>query len=182
MARVGGSIGWAAIGASTSGAAMVSATVAAGEAGNGDDVAGVALLDRLALEAAKGQDLGDPALLDEPAVARQRLDRLVGTELPERMRPVRTRPRKGLASMVVASMRKGAGLDGRRRHMAQHEVEQRRHVAPRPARPTAPSSPAWPSRRGWGNRAARRWHRGRRTGRRPRSPPRHGARRAGRSC
>ena len=48
-----------------------------GQPGNRDDVAGDALLDRLALEAAEGEHLGDAALLDQLAVARQGLDGLV---------------------------------------------------------------------------------------------------------
>ena len=62
MVTVGGSIGWASSGSSTSGTQKVSATVPLVEAGNGDNVAGPAFLDRLALDAAKGQDLGHPPL------------------------------------------------------------------------------------------------------------------------
>ena len=72
---VGGSIGCAWSGASTDGSQKVSATVPFGRPGDGDDVAGFGVLDRLALEAAEGEDLGDAAVLDHLAVARQHLDR-----------------------------------------------------------------------------------------------------------
>ena len=65
MATVGGSIGWACSGSVTSSAQKVSATVALGQARDGDDVARLAELDRLALDAAEGEDLGDAPLLDE---------------------------------------------------------------------------------------------------------------------
>ena len=77
MVRVGGSIGWAAIGSLIARSQIVSATVAVGQPGDRDDVARLDFIDRLALEAAEGQHLGDAALLDELAVARQRLDGLV---------------------------------------------------------------------------------------------------------
>ena len=50
---------------------------ALGEACNGDDVAGMGFLDRLALEAAEGEDLGDAAVFDQLAVAVEDLDGLV---------------------------------------------------------------------------------------------------------
>ena len=48
--------------------------------GDGDDVAGLGLLDGGALEAAEGQHLGDAALLDQLAVAVEHLDGLVGLD------------------------------------------------------------------------------------------------------
>jgi hypothetical protein len=65
----------------------VSATVASGQAGDGDDVARFGKVDRLTLQATEGEDLGDPAALDLLAVAGQCLDGLPGTTLP--VRPAR---------------------------------------------------------------------------------------------
>ena len=48
-----------------------------GQPGDGDDVAGLGLLDRLPLEAAEGEELGQPRGLDDGAVAAQRLHRHV---------------------------------------------------------------------------------------------------------
>ena len=42
-----------------------------GHAGEGDDVAGLGLVDRLLRQAAEGEDLGDAELLDLLAVARR---------------------------------------------------------------------------------------------------------------
>ena len=90
---VGGSIGCAAIGLGHLGCADRVGDGGLGEAGDGDDVAGLGFVDRQALEAAEGEHLGDAALLDDLAVARQRLHRLFGLMVPEVMRPVRMRPR-----------------------------------------------------------------------------------------
>ena len=78
------------------------------EAGDGDDVARFGQIDRHALEAAEGEDLRDAALLDFLALAATAngSDRPTLT-VPEVMRPVRTRPRNGLRSMVVTSIRNG---------------------------------------------------------------------------
>ena len=58
---------------------------------------------------------------------REDLDRSgSGLSVPALMRPVMMRPRKGLASRMVPSMRNGPVLDRRRRHVLEHEVEQRR--------------------------------------------------------
>ena len=68
---VGGRSAAPAAAASTAGSQSVSATVALVKPGDGDDVAGLGLVDRLPLEAAEGQHLGDAALLDQLAVARR---------------------------------------------------------------------------------------------------------------
>ncbi len=107
MVSVGGSMGWAAMGSVTAGSQMVSATVA---------------LVRPAMEM---MSPAMPSSIDwrsRPRKARI-FDTLpcsttvpshdialtvwFGLTVPERTRPVSTRPRKGLASMVVASMRNG---------------------------------------------------------------------------
>ena len=77
IASVGGSIGCAGSGSVTSGAQMVWATVASGNPAIDDDVSGIALVDRHALEAAEGEHLGGAALLDQPAVAVDHLHRLI---------------------------------------------------------------------------------------------------------
>ncbi len=91
---VGGSIGCACSGSVTSGAQSVSATLKVRQPGDGDDVAGLGLVDRHALDAAEGEDLGDAARLDDRALAVEHLDRLIGAHAePEKMRPVMRRPR-----------------------------------------------------------------------------------------
>ena len=50
---------------------------ALGQAGDGDDVARLGVVDRLALDAAEGEDLRDAAVLDQLAVAVENLDGLV---------------------------------------------------------------------------------------------------------
>ena len=64
MARVGGSIGVGGSAVDHFGRADRVGDGGLGEAGDGDDVAGLGLLDRPALEAAEGQQLGEPRLLD----------------------------------------------------------------------------------------------------------------------
>ena len=64
MVTVGGSMGWAWIGMSFSGAREGVGHRALHEARDGHDVARLADLDRLALEAAEGEDLGHAAGLD----------------------------------------------------------------------------------------------------------------------
>ena len=66
MVKVGGSMGWAAIGSSSDGSQMVSATVAAARPEIATMSPAWPFLDGLALEAAEGQHLRHPALLDEP--------------------------------------------------------------------------------------------------------------------
>ena len=77
MVTVGGSIGWAWIGMSFSGAQKVSATEPFTRPAMDDDVAGLAEFDRLALEAAEREDLRHPAGLDQLAFAVDDLDGLV---------------------------------------------------------------------------------------------------------
>ena len=75
MASVGGSIGWAGSGSVTSGRADRVRHRRLRQPGDGDDVAGLRLLDAGAVEPAKGQHLGDAALLDQIAVAVEHLAR-----------------------------------------------------------------------------------------------------------
>src|SRR5207237_600512 len=49
-----------------------------GQAGDGDDVAGEAFLDRRALKSAEGEHLGNAAFLDQSAVSIEILDGLIG--------------------------------------------------------------------------------------------------------
>ena len=130
MDRVGGSIGWAGSGSVDQRVAERVGDGALDHAGDGDDVARLGLVDRDALEAAEAQHLGDAALLDQVAVGASTLKAWFGLTVPDVMRPVRMRPRKGLASRIVPSMRNGPSSTTRRRHMLEHEVEQRREVGP----------------------------------------------------
>ena len=68
---VGGSIGWACERLGHLERAERVGDRALRQPGDGDDVAGLGLLDRLALDAAEGEDLGDAALLDDVAVLRR---------------------------------------------------------------------------------------------------------------
>ncbi len=74
MVTVGGSIGCACSGSVDRRIAERVGDGALGQAGDGDDVAGLGLVDRLALEAAEGEDLRDAAGLDELAVTGEDLD------------------------------------------------------------------------------------------------------------
>ena len=86
------------------------------------------VVDRLTLQPAEGQDLGDAAVLEDGAVMVQHLDRLVRLH----------RSRFDAAGDDAAEERVGfedgadhaerAGMHGRRRHMAQHRLEQRRQA------------------------------------------------------
>jgi hypothetical protein len=82
-----------------------------GQTRDGDDVARLSFIDRHALEAAEGQHLGDAALLDNRAVGDSAFTAWLALTEPERMRPVRTRPRNGLASMRGHQHAEGAFLD-----------------------------------------------------------------------
>ena len=68
MERVGGSIGMVGIGVATIVIGDRVGDGRLGQAGDGDDVAGVGLLDRHPLEAAEGQQLGEARMLDDAAV------------------------------------------------------------------------------------------------------------------
>ena len=65
MASVGGSIGWARNGVSTLGIAQRVGDGRLGDAGDGDDVAGLGDVDGRALQAAEGQHLGHARGLDQ---------------------------------------------------------------------------------------------------------------------
>ncbi len=99
-----------------------------GKAGDGDDVAGEALLDRRALQAAEGQHLGDAAFLDHRAVTVEHFYGLV------RFHAARKDPAGDDAAEIGIGLQDGAQhaewavLDIRRRHMANDKVEQRRHA------------------------------------------------------
>ena len=94
MASVGGSIGLAGIGVSTSMSHSVSATVAFVRPGDGDDVAGFGALDRHAREAAEGQQLGRARALDHACPRGESALMLrLSVMAPDSMRPVSTRPR-----------------------------------------------------------------------------------------
>ena len=185
MAMVGGSIGWAGRASVDLQRAEGVGDGGLGEAGDGDDVAGRGLVDRLALQAAEGQQLGDAAALDLLAVARQRLDRPCrAPACRDSTRPVSRRPRNGSASISTASSAAGSsarGLGRRRRHVARRSGRTAgARFSLRLGHVRRPPSPACRGRRGAGSRAARRWRPGRRTGRRRRSAP-GPDRRAGRS-
>ena len=74
MASVGGSIGCAGSGVLDLGVADGVGDGRLRQAGDRDDVAGLGLVDRHALEAAERQHLGDAAGLDQLAVAVEHLD------------------------------------------------------------------------------------------------------------
>ena len=107
--------------------------------------------------------------LDQLAVAAQHLDRLVRLDRAGRDAAGEDAAEIGVGFQHGAEHAERAFLDRRRRHVAQHQVEQRRHaVVLRAVRAVGHPAVLGPSRRGSGSRAARRWRRARRTGRTPR--------------
>ena len=137
--------------------------------GDGDDVAGLRLVDRHALEPAECQHLGDAAALDQFAVVVEHLDLLVRLDAAGRDAAGDDAAEIGIGLEDGAEQAERAFFDDRRSHVLEHQLEQRRHaVVVRAVEASPTSSPAWPSRRGSGNRAARRSRRARRTGRTPR--------------
>ena len=101
-----------------------------GQAGDGDDVARRGLLDRHALQPAEGEQLGQTRLLDDPPVLAERLDRHVEP------RPAGVDPPGEHAAQIGIVFEGGrqhgegrARVAGRRRHVADDQVEERRHVA-----------------------------------------------------
>ena len=102
-----------------------------GKAGERDNVARNANINRLALEAAESQHFRHPALLDQLAIARQHLHRLVRLH-----RARRDAAGQDAAEEVVRRDRRRqhaerAFFDGRFRHMLHHHVEQRIHAVSR---------------------------------------------------
>ena len=106
----------------------MSATVPFGQAGDGDDVAGMRFVDRLALEAAEGEDLGDAAGFDQRAVVVQHLDGLVRLHRAGIDAAGDDAAEEGVGFQDGADHAERAGMHGRRRHVLQHEVEQRRQA------------------------------------------------------
>ena len=97
--------------------------------GDGDDLARFGALDGDALEPAEGEDLGRAAFLDGVAVHVDRLDRHVHRQ-PAAVDP----PGEDAAEERVAVEQSGehperAGVDARRRDVADDGLEQRRQVA-----------------------------------------------------
>ena len=99
----------------------------------------------------------------------EHLDRLVGLHRAREDAAGDDAAEIGIGLQDGAEHAERAVLDLRRLDMAEDEIEQRRHaLVLRALRARAPSSPAWPSRRGSGNRAAPRSRRARRRDRTPR--------------
>ncbi len=98
------------------------------QAGDGDDVAGEAFLDRRPLQAAEGQHLGDAALFDQFAVAVEDFDRLVGLHRAGRDAAGDDAAEIGIGFEDRSEHAERALLDLRRRDVAEHEIEQRRHA------------------------------------------------------
>jgi hypothetical protein len=101
---------------------------ALGQAGDGDDVACVRLIQRNALDAAEGEDLGNAALLDQLAVAVHRLDGLVRLDVAGGDAAGDQAAEIGVGFEDRADHPERAFLDHRRRDMAQDQVEQRLHA------------------------------------------------------
>ena len=132
MASVGGSIGWAGSGVSTSGAQMVLETVAFGSPAMATMSPASASSTAGALEPAKGQQLGDAALLDQLAFAVEHLDVLVGLHGAGGDAAGDDAAEIGIGFQDGAEHAERAGLDMRRLDVAQHQIEQRRHRILRP--------------------------------------------------
>ena len=98
------------------------------QAGDGDDVARLRLVDRLPLEAAEGEDLGDAAVFDQRAVMVQHLDRLVGLHRAGLDAAGDDAAEERIGFQDGADHAERAGMHGRRRHMLEDQVEQRRQA------------------------------------------------------
>ena len=108
MDRVGGSIGWAASASVTFGAQSVSATVAWVSPAMATISPASALSIGCRSRPRKARILvARPVSSWLPSMP-SALIAMLGVRRPDWIRPVRIRPRKGLASKVVASMRKGS--------------------------------------------------------------------------
>ncbi len=94
-------------------------------AGDGDDLAGFGLFDRHALEAAEGQHLLHAEVLDELAFAIERLERLAGLEHARGDAAGQDAAEERIGFQRRRQHAHGPGLNLRRRHVRQHEVEHR---------------------------------------------------------
>src|SRR5690606_29032796 len=101
---------------------------AVGKSGDGDDVAGDALLDRLSLDAAKSQNLRYATLFEQCAVATDRLDLHARPHDAGADAAGDDPPEKGVGFKNGAEHPEGARLDLRLRHMAPHQLEQGREA------------------------------------------------------
>ena len=99
-----------------------------GQARYGDDVAGETFIDRRAFQAAKGKDLGHPALFDQAAVTIEHFDRLIRLHRTRRNASGHDAAEIGIGLQDRSQHAERALLDHRRRHVANDEVEQRRHA------------------------------------------------------
>ncbi len=104
------------------------------EPGDGDDVAGLGLLDRRALDAAEGEDLRHAALLDDLARAVEHLNGLVGLHRAGEDAAGDDAPEIGVGLEQRPQHAEAAFLDGRRGHVLDDEVEQRGHAVLRALR------------------------------------------------
>ena len=96
--------------------------------GDRHDVAGGRFLDAGALEAAEGEHLGHAAFLDQVAVAVEHLDGLVGLHGARADAAGDDAAEIGIGLQDGAEHAERAVLDRRRRDVAEHEIEQRRHA------------------------------------------------------
>ena len=94
--------------------------------GERDDVAGLAAVDRAALQAAEGEHLGDAKILHGLAVARKRLHRLAGLHRAGADAAGQEPPEEGIGFQRRRQHAERAGLDHRRRDMREHHVEEGR--------------------------------------------------------
>ena len=101
---------------------------------DGHDIAGLRLLDRLALDAAKRQDLGDAAVFDHLALAVEHLDLLVGLHAAGENPTGDDAAEIGIGLEQRAEQAETAFFDLGLRHMLDHEIEQRRHAILRAGR------------------------------------------------
>ncbi len=99
-----------------------------GDAGDSDDVAGLGDVDGGALQAAEGQHLGDARGLDQDPVAADRLDGLVGTHAARGDAAGEDAAEIGVGLQRGGQQAERSLLHRRRRHVLEHQLEQRRHV------------------------------------------------------
>ena len=161
IASVGGSIFWAWSGSVTLGSTIELETVALVRPAIATMSPALASSTGDPLEAAKGHDLGGAALLDDIALVVQRLDRHVDGELA-----AGDAPGQHAADEIVAVEQGDEHLERTvriavgRRDVADDGLEHRLERARADVVAEAGIAVAARSRRGSGNRVARRWRRG----------------------
>ena len=100
-----------------------------GQPGDGDNIAGKAFFDRRAFEAPEGQNFGHAALLNQRAMPVEHLDGLIGLHAAGENAASDDAAEIGIGLENRSQHAERTVLDLRRRHVADNQLEQRRHAA-----------------------------------------------------